>query len=75
MGEVTGKGCASREKLYYEHCENHEMEGRIIIFLNIIILKRGFSTSRIYSMTVRLALNLKSRAIKGGSVKRCLISP
>ncbi len=31
MGEVTGKGCASREKLYYEHCENHEMEERIII--------------------------------------------
>ena len=27
VGEVTARGCASREKLYYVHCENHEMDG------------------------------------------------
>ncbi len=27
VGEVLGRGCASKEKLYYVQCENHEMDG------------------------------------------------
>jgi hypothetical protein len=29
VGEVSGRGCASKEKLYYVQCENHEMEGLV----------------------------------------------
>jgi len=26
LGEVAGRGCSTKEKMYYVHCEAHEME-------------------------------------------------
>merc|ERR1719266_1890232 len=26
IGEVAGRGCSTKEKMYYVHCEAHEME-------------------------------------------------
>ena len=29
VGQLAGRGCSSKEKLYREHCEVHEMDGLI----------------------------------------------
>merc|ERR1719389_913662 len=29
LGQLAGRGCSSKEKLYREHCEVHEMDGLI----------------------------------------------
>merc|ERR1719348_2282901 len=29
LGQMAGRGCSSKEKLYREHCEVHEMDGLI----------------------------------------------
>eukprot|EP00090_Calanus_glacialis_P005440 TRINITY_DN14209_c0_g1_i2.p1 TRINITY_DN14209_c0_g1~~TRINITY_DN14209_c0_g1_i2.p1 ORF type:complete len:121 (+),score=12.50 TRINITY_DN14209_c0_g1_i2:266-628(+) len=29
LGQLAGRGCSSKEKLYREHCEVHEMDGLV----------------------------------------------